>query len=1007
LATRLDIEEWRELVDTYIGAVSAAIAEMGGKTLKKLGDGLMAVFGQPLAQENDAERAVRAALLIQRALVEINRMNESAGMPALAARIAIDAGPVVIDAQDDIYGAVPNIAARAQAVAEPGGVMITGRVQRQVAGLFVVEDRGDHTLKGVPEPVALYQIIRASGAGRRLGQRHLTPLIGRDEEIALLMRRWERARQGDGQLVLIVGEPGLGKSRLLEEFRKRVRDTPHTWVEWNFLQLLQNTALHPIAEWGRLRFGGADVPAAQRLGDLENSLAQVGIEPIENAALLAPLLDIHLPVGQALALAPEDFRRRQLAALISWVMAGARSQPIVLALEDLHWADPTTIDVLRAIAERGALAPLLILGTARPEFRAPWGMRSHHATISLAPLDRNQVRRMVAEVVASRSLPLDVVDSVAARSGGVPLFVEEVTRLLLERGEEEGVHEIPPTLQQSLTARLDRLGPARGVAQIGAVIGRDFSYELISAVAQMESTLLQVALDQLADADILLAQGLPPEATYRFKHSLIQDAAYENLLRSQRSVLHRRVAEALRDNAAIAALAEPELLAHHFTQAGLTETAIEWWGKAGRRSLARSALAEASAQFSRALGQIASLPATPALRREEVKLQVAQLIPLSYLKGFGAPETRAAVERARVLIETAAGLGEPPEDPLLVFSVLQGAWVANYIAFNGRLVRDLATQLLALAEKQTEIVPLMLGYRLMGTSLLWMGAISEGRAYLDRAASMYNPTEHRQLAVRFGADIGVLILSHRSMAQWLLGYPDSARADTEAALSDARELGQAATLMNALATASHAIFQSGDYSTSNTLFDELVVLAEEKDSLAWKPTGKALQGFVLTQLGRHAEAVETIEAALAVYRITGATVGMPYALAHLAYACAQLGRYEDAEHFIEEAMALVRTTDERWCEAELIRIAGVIAISSGKAREEGEEYIERALTVARQQHAKSWELRAAMSMARLWRDQGKRQEARELLASVNGWFTEGFDTRDLKEAKALLDELAS
>ena len=310
IAAKLDAEEWRDLVGAYLDAASAAVTEMGGKVAKKLGDGLMALFGYPVAQENDAERAVRAALAIQRALAELNRKNAGTGKPALAARIAIDSGPVVVDATGEIFGDVPNIAARAQALAEPGSVVVTARVQRQVAGLFVAEERGSHELKGVPEPVTLFRIVRASGGGRRAGQRHLTPLVGRDEEIAMLMRRWERARQGDGQLVLIVGEPGLGKSRLIEEFHARLRETPHTWVEWSCSQLLQNTPLHPIAEWGRLRFGGADVPAEQRLADLESSLAQVKLDPAENVPLLAPLLGHSAATGAR----AELWRRRNCGA---------------------------------------------------------------------------------------------------------------------------------------------------------------------------------------------------------------------------------------------------------------------------------------------------------------------------------------------------------------------------------------------------------------------------------------------------------------------------------------------------------------------------------------------------------------------------------------------------------------------------------------------------------------------------------------------------------------------
>jgi class 3 adenylate cyclase len=520
ISAHLDAEEWRDLVGAYLDAASAAVTEMGGHVAKKLGDGLMSLFGYPVAQENDSERAVRAALSIQRALAELNRKNDGSGKPTLTARIGLETGPVVADAAGEIFGDAPNVAARVQALAEPGAVLVTARVQRQVAGLFVAEERGTHTLKGVPEPTALFRLIRASGGGRRSAQRNLTPLVGRDDEMAMLLRRWERARQGDGQLVMIVGEPGLGKSRLIEEFHAQLTDTPHTWVEWSCSQLLQNTPLHPIAEWGRQRFGGADVPAERRLADLESSLFQVKLDPAENASLLAQLLDIPLPRGGAPNLPPEELRRRQLAALTNWVMAGAKVQPVVLAFEDLHWADPTTLDVLRSIAERGALAPLYIVATTRPEFRPPWSMRSHHATISLAPLDRQQVRDMVAELSARHALAKDVVEDVAARTGGVPLFIEEVTRLLLEGGEQGGMQAIPPTLQQSLMARLDRLGPAREVAQIGSVIGRGFSYALLREVAGMEDAALQVALEKLAEADIMLVQGLPPDSDYRFNTRL-------------------------------------------------------------------------------------------------------------------------------------------------------------------------------------------------------------------------------------------------------------------------------------------------------------------------------------------------------------------------------------------------------------------------------------------------------------------------------------------------------
>jgi class 3 adenylate cyclase len=450
LAANLDAEDWRNLVNAYLDEASAAVTNLGGHILKKLGDGLMALFGYPRAQENDAERAVRAALAIQRALGELNARNAGKGVPALAARIGLDSGSVVVDAAAEVFGDAPNVAARVQAAAEPGSVLITMNVQRQVAGLFVVEEKGARELRGVTEPVELFRIVRASGGGRRGGAKTLTPFIGREEELGLLARRWERARAGEGQLVLIVGEPGLGKSRLIEEFHSQLTETPHTWSEWSASQLLQNTPLHPIAEWGRQRFG-VDAPAEQRLADLENTLRLIGLDPAENAPLLAPPVDIPLPPGRGANFPPEELRRRQLAAMTAWVLAGARSQPLVLAFEDLHWADPTSLDLLRAFADRGAQAPLLLLATTRPEFRSPWSLRSHHSLISLSPLDRAGVARMVGGGKRKPVLPPIAILVLRRRSiGRVPVRSFPACGLA-----KAGARRLEPIMQHG-TARATR-----------------------------------------------------------------------------------------------------------------------------------------------------------------------------------------------------------------------------------------------------------------------------------------------------------------------------------------------------------------------------------------------------------------------------------------------------------------------------------------------------------------------------------------------------------------------
>ena len=774
LATRLDAEDWRNLVGSYLDEASTAVTGLGGHVLKKLGDGLMALFGFPHAQENDAERAVRAALAIQRALADLNARNARSGAPELSARIGLDMGPVVVDAVGEVFGDAPNVAARVQAAAEPGTVLITANVQRQTAGLFVVEDKGAHDLKGVPAPVALYRIVRASGGGRRGGARALTPLVGREDELSLLMRRWSRALEGEGQFVQIVGEPGIGKSRLVEEFRAKLAETPHTWVEWAASQLLQNTPLHPLAEWGRLRYGGADASNEQKLADLENTLRLIDLDAAEYSPLLAPLFDIPLPEDRAAKFAPEELRRRQLAAMTALFLAGARSQPVVLAFEDLHWADPTSLDLLRALVERGAQAPLLIVVTTRPEFRPDWSLRSHHSVISLAPLDRAQVRKMVGEIASRHALSDEMINGVGERTGGVPLFVEEVTQLLLERDAQGGAQAIPPTLQQSLAARLDRLGEAREVAQIGAVLGRDFSFRLLSDVsssaAGFDEPRLQAALDRLTEADLLFVDGAPPSAAYRFKHALIQDAAYESLLKSRRHALHRRAAEALRD-----ANAEPEAIAHHFTEAGLDDLAIEWWGMAGDQALRRSAFQEAIAHLGKAIAMADKAGETSrratsgsaAPNQRLTQLHVAQANALFAARGYGAPETTEAFARAR---ESASGDKDAPER----LAADYGLWVGSYTRGELPSMRAHSAAFLSDVEARPNSPETGVAHRAAGITCWVAGEYREARDHLERALALFQPGRDNDLAFRFGLDPGVAAMFSLAVALWPLGEVDRA-----------------------------------------------------------------------------------------------------------------------------------------------------------------------------------------------------------------------------------------
>ena len=555
-------------------------------------------------------------------------------------------------------------------------------------------------------------------------------------------------------------------------------------------------------------------------------------------------------------------------------------------------------------------------------------------------------------------------------------------------------------------ARLDRLGPAKEVAQIGAAIGREFSHALLASVVPKSEAELGSALNRLINAGLVFRQGVPPHTTYLFKHALVQDAAYGTLLREPRRTLHARIVAALERQFPEVAESQPELLARHCTEAGVIEKAAGLWGKAGQRSLARSALIEATEQLNRALAQIAALPGTTALRRDQIKLQVGLANALMHTKGYASSDTKASLDQARLLIERAEALGEAPEDPLLLYSVLYGFWVASYVAFNGDLVRELAEQFLTFAEKQGGTVPLMIGHRVMGISLLNTGDFAQGRAHLDRAIALYEPVKHRPLAMRFGQDNRVAALSYRSWALWMLGYPEAALADTKHVLEDARAIGQTATLMYSLYHTSFALIHCGNYAIASAQADEVIALADKKSSPFWKATGMMSRGGILALTGKASDAVHMITSGVTSFRSTGSTVFTPFYLTYLARAHAELGKFDDAWRCIGEAMTAVQTTRESWCEAEMHRIAGEIALMSPEPdAAKAEAYFKRALAIGRAQHTMSLELRAAMSMARLWRDQGNRQQAHDLLAPVYGWFTEGFDTLDLKEAKALVEQL--
>ena len=1025
LSARMDPEDLREVISAYQKCVAETVQRFGGFVAKYMGDGVLIYFGYPQAHEDDAERAVRAGLELVATLRDLKTH------AALQTRVGIATGLVVVgdligsgEAQErGIVGETPNLAARLQGIAEPNSVVIAESTRKLVGNLFELVDLGAKSLKGITDPGRAWAALRPSAVESRFEALHatgLTELVGREEELELLLRRWSRAKAGEGQVVLLSGEPGIGKSRLTAALLERLAPEPHTRLRYFCTPQHGDSALFPIITQMERAAGIShnDNPKT-KLDKLDGVLAQTSTSS-QDAVLLADMLS--LPNDgryPPLNLAPQVRRQKTLEALSVQMEVLSSANPVLMIFEDAHWADPTSLEAFgRAIGRIRTLRVLLIV-TFRPEFAAPWIGQPHVTALTINRLGQREVNAIIDRLVGNKLLPPSVRQEIIERTDGIPLFVEEITKAVVEAGSEGAAERalaaipspglaVPASLHASLMARLDRLGPAKRVAQNGAAIGREFSYALLFAVMRVPATELTSSLNSLVVAGLLFREGTPPLATYLFKHGLVQDAAYGTLLREPRRALHARIANVLETEFAETVENQPELLARHYTEAGLIEKAAGLWGKAGLRSLARSALLEASEQLKRALAQIATLPGTPSLRREQIQLQVALANTLMHTKGHASADTKAALDQARLLIERAEALGEPAEDPLVLFSVLYGFWVANYIAVQGDVLRELAAQFLDLAERQKAKVPLMIGHRITGVSLFYTGAVAESLVHYDEAFALYDAPEHLTLATRFGQDVGVATLCYRSLARWLVGYPDAALVDDGRALQMARDIGQPVTLMYALYHVSPTHLWSGDYATAQALSDELVALADTKGAFFWKALGLLDKGCALALTGNHLEATKTLMTGISSLASTRASAWMSVWHANLADAHAKLGQFVEARHCIEEVKTIIQTAKETWWEAEAYRIAGKIELMSLEQNVvKAEDYFEQALSVARQQQAKSWELRAAMSLARLRHSQGKLQQARELLAPVYGWFTEGFDTLDLKEAKALLEELGS
>jgi alpha-ketoglutarate-dependent taurine dioxygenase/class 3 adenylate cyclase/predicted ATPase len=992
-----------------------------GLVASVLGDSVLISFGYPEAQEDDPDRAVRAGLALVGAI-------RSLDLPrTLRPHIGIATGLMLVGgsaASADAFGATGrplSLALHLQSAAPPDTVLIGSRTRELVGGLFECEEMEPLVLGDSLPRFAAWRVTgERTDAGRfdALRRAGMLELVGRRQEMELLRRRWLHAAAGDGQVVLVSGDPGIGKSRLLAEFQEERSAGPHCCLRYFGAPHQTDTSLYPVI--GELQreagFDRADSPE-QRIARLAALLEPAGVPALEGAMLLADLLSLPAPGAEALQrLSPEQRKARTLAAVLARIKGLAAHRPVLVLVEDAHWLDPTSLELLGLLAAAIRRLPVMLLVTARPEFQAPWPIS---ADLRLVGLDPDDAGLLIDRLVGGKALPQEAADKILEHADGIPLYIEELTKALLESGAlRDGPdryqlvgpypsHLVPTTLTTLLASRLDRLGPAKEVAQIGAVIGREFSHALLGAVCTWPESELQAALEALVRSGLVFRRGTGPAAVYSFKHAMVQDAAYGTLLREPLRRLHARIAEALEEQIPDIAERRPELLAHHATAAGLVEKAAGLWGKAGLQSLKRSALLEATAQLNRALGQIATLAGRPDLRRRQIELQVALANALMHTKGYASPATRAAFDQAQAYIDRAEALGEAPDDPLLQFAVIYGFWVTRFVAFSGEALRQLAAKFMALAEKQGATIPLMIAHRLMGTTRQWTGEIAESRAHYDRAMALYDPAEHRALTTQFGQDVGVVVSSYRAWSLWLLGYPEAALADSHRAIVAAREIGQTATLMYALAHASRTYLWTGDYEAARPLVAEILGLADSTGAAAWRAFAMMQNGSLLALAGESTRAAPMIAAGLAAWQSTGSTLWMPCYLSNLARAHAELGHADDARVRIGEAMAAVEASKATWSEAEVHRVAGEIALLAPEPdAAEAEACFRRALAIARTQQARSWELRAATSLARLWGDRGRRRQARELLDPVYGWFREGFETLDLREAKALLDELA-
>jgi predicted ATPase/class 3 adenylate cyclase len=1026
LSGQLDPEDLRAVVRAYQETAAGVIQRYEGHIAQYLGDGLLVYFGYPQAHEDDAQRAVHTGVELVEAIAGLNMRLEASYGVQLAVRLGIHTGPVVIGDigsggrhEQLALGETPNIAARLEGLAAPNTVVISPVTARLVRQTFVLEDLGASALKGVAEPLTVWRVL-----GRHAPSQHddeATPdrtpfLVGRDEELGLLRRRWEQSKEGLGQVVLLSGAAGIGKSSLMATLRTQVGREGYARLTLRCSPYYTNSALYPVIEHLQqvLQFERTDSHET-KLAKLEQGLQACRLPREEVVPLLGALLGMPFPTERypVRNLSPQQQRQQTLDALVAWLLEEASRQPVLAVWEDLHWADPTTIELLGLLVEQAPTAAMLHVLTFRPEFAPPWPTRSHLTPITLNRLERPQVEALIARLAGGKALPAEVVVHIVAKTDGVPLYVEELTKMLLAsdllRAEAEhyaltgplSAMAIPETLQDSLMARLDQLATAKEVAQLGAVLGREFVYDMLMAVSSQDEATVQDGLTRLVAAELLYQRGRPPRARYMFKHALIQDAAYASLLRSTRQQVHQQVAQLLEARFSEIVETQPELVAQHYTAAGCTERAVVYWQRAGEQASERSAYVEAISHLTTGIELLKTLPETSAYTQQALSLHIVLGAALQIAKGLAAPEVEHAYTQARALCQR---VGETPQ----LVPVLFGLWRFYAVRPQLRTAREIGETLLRLAQHAEDPTLAVVAHTALGCTWFNLGAFPVACQHLEEAIARYTPDQHRAPVFHMGLDPDVVCRPFAALTLWVLGYPAQALARLLEALALAHELSHPPSLAFARCFAAFVSQFRRDVPAVLEQAEAAVAFSTTQGFPLWAAWGTSMHGWALAMQGQGEEGIAQVHQGITAGRATGAALHVPYMCTMLADVSAHLGRPVDGLQALAEAYTLIEQHEERYWEAEVCRLRGVLLLRQpGTPQAEAEAWLQQALDVARRQEAKSLELRAAMSLSRLWQQQGKRQEAHDLLAEVYTWFTEGFDTADLQDAKALLEALGA